>query len=237
MKQYETPINANDETFEWAVLDAPLPAVAVFWSPEEMSRQKLDAVLEKVAEIYAGEALIVRLDVNDAPETHNLYEVDRLPQFLFFREGKLKARAKGLPSVDALRPWIEYLLDQGPKPTTAPRKTRQTAAVKDGHPLTVTDANFDQQVLRADMPVMVDFWAPWCGPCRTMAPVMEEMAQEFAGRALIAKVNVDANQAIARRYGVRGIPTLIFFQDGQEVGRTTGAQSKKVLQQRLEGLL
>ncbi len=107
----------------------------------------------------------------------------------------------------------------------------------DGHPLTVTDADFERVVLGASIPVLVDFWAAWCGPCRMVAPVVEQLAQEFAGRALTAKLDVDANPATAQRYGVRSIPTLIFFHKGQEVERVVGAQAIHVLRQKLEVLL
>jgi thioredoxin 1 len=180
--------------------------------------------------------LVVRLDVHDAPDARTRYDVQGLPQFLFFRDGKLVARAKGLPSMAALRPWIEYVLQRGPRPTTRKPPQERTAA-SDGHAVTVTDATFDQLVLSADVPVVVDFWAAWCGPCRMVTPMVEELAQTFAGRALFAKLDVDANQATARRYRVMSIPTLILFQDGQEVDRITGAQPKHVLQQRLEALL
>ena len=239
MIQYDAPINANDTSFERTVLQAPFPVVAVFWAAQETPRQQLDTVLEQTARDYVGEALVVKLDVADAPQAQAQYNVGTLPQFLFFRQGKLVARAKGMPNAEMLRPWVEYLLERGAKPTSKkPKKPpREGAPVGDGHPLTVTDADFERVVLGASIPVLVDFWAAWCGPCRMVAPVVEQLAQEFAGRALTAKLDVDANPATAQRYGVRSIPTLIFFHKGQEVERVVGAQAIHVLRQKLEALL
>ena len=116
MVQYDAPINANDASFERAVLHSPLPVVAVFWSAQEVPRWQMADVLEEVAQRYAGEVLVVKLDVADAPQARAHYNVDSLPQFLFFRQEKLVARAKGVPTVEMLRPWIDYLLERGPKP-------------------------------------------------------------------------------------------------------------------------
>lgn len=106
-----------------------------------------------------------------------------------------------------------------------------------GHALQVTDQNFDQVILNGGKPAMVDFWAAWCGPCRMIAPHVEALAQEYAGRAIVAKVDVDANRQTAIRFGIQSIPTLLFFKNGQLVDRVVGAVDKKELQRKLEALL
>jgi len=94
----------------------------------------------------------------------------------------------------------------------------------DGQPLELSDANFDQVVERSDLPVVVDFWAPWCGPCRQMAPQFEQAARTLKGRALLVKVNSDDNPRTASRFGIRSIPTLVKLQHGSEVSRVAGAR-------------
>jgi len=234
MAQYDAPINANDASFERVVLQSRVPVVAVFWSPKVVPRQQLSEVLEQVAHEYADQALVVKLDVADAPDARDQQEVGELPQFLFFRQGKLVARAKGMPTAKMLGPWMEYLLDRGPKPGV---KKPKKAPAGDGHPVTVMDDDFDRVVLKAGVPVLVDFWATWCEPCRAVAPVVEELAREYAGRALIAKLDVDANPITAQEYRVQSVPTLLYFRDGQEVDRVVGAQPAHVLRQKLEALL
>jgi thioredoxin 1 len=101
----------------------------------------------------------------------------------------------------------------------------------------VTDDRFEQEVLQSGQPVLVDFWAPWCGPCRTVGPIVEELAGEYEGRLKVAKVNTDHNQAIAARLRIQGIPTLIVFRDGKEVDRVVGALPKPALKQRIDQVL
>ena len=98
------------------------------------------------------------------------------------------------------------------------------------HPIEVTDATFKQEVLEATPLTVVDFWAPWCGPCRMIAPVIEELASEYTGRVKFVKVNTDDNFESSSRYGIRGIPTIGFFKGGQLVDTVVGAVPKKTLQ-------
>lgn len=107
----------------------------------------------------------------------------------------------------------------------------------DTKPLTVTDSTFKDEVVGSDVPVLVDFWAEWCGPCRMIAPMVEELADEFDGRAKITKVDVDSNPKIAMQFGIRSIPTLLFFKDGEVVDQLIGASSKKVLSDKLDALV
>ena len=101
----------------------------------------------------------------------------------------------------------------------------------------ITDGNFQQMVVESDKPVMLDFWAPWCGPCRMIAPFVEEMAVEFDGRAVVGKVNVDNNPNVAGTYGIRNIPTVLFIKDGKMADKQVGACPKQVLVNKLNALL
>jgi thioredoxin 1 len=103
--------------------------------------------------------------------------------------------------------------------------------------LEITDANFEEVVLKSDKPVLVDFWAEWCGPCRMVGPVVEELAKEYDGKAVIGKINVDHNPNVGMKYGIRNIPTLLFFKNGQMVERQVGAAQKSVLEGKLKAQL
>ena len=104
-------------------------------------------------------------------------------------------------------------------------------------PVNVSDAEFENTVLKSELPVVVDFWAPWCGPCRTVAPVLEELAAEFDGKLVIAKVNTDENPEWAMKYGVQGIPTMLFVKGGEVQDRIVGAGPAPTIRQRIDALI
>jgi thioredoxin 1 len=103
--------------------------------------------------------------------------------------------------------------------------------------LEITDANFEETVLKSDKPVMVDFWAAWCGPCRMVGPIIEDLGKDYEGKAIVGKLDVDANQEFAAKYGVRNIPTVLIFQNGEVVGRQVGVAPKTTYAEALDALL
>ena len=103
--------------------------------------------------------------------------------------------------------------------------------------LEITDANFDELVMKSDKPVLLDFWAEWCGPCRMVGPIVEELAKEYEGKAVIGKVNVDTNPNISMNFGIRNIPTLLYFKNGQVVDKHVGAVPKANLAAKLDAQL
>jgi thioredoxin 1 len=101
----------------------------------------------------------------------------------------------------------------------------------------VTDANFEEIVIKSDKPVLVDFWAEWCGPCRMIAPIVKEIGEEYQGKAIVVKVDVDSNPGVSARFGIRNIPTVLFFKNGEVADKQVGAVPKSSLVNKLNALL
>ncbi len=106
-----------------------------------------------------------------------------------------------------------------------------------GKAIAITDADFEETILKSDKPALIDFWAVWCGPCRIVAPIVEEIADEYDGKAVVAKLDVDSNRETAVKYGIQAIPTLLLIKDGEVVDRIVGAVDKNSIAGKLDGLL
>jgi thioredoxin len=240
---FDTPITTNDQSID-RVLGAGLPITLVFM--DGAANPEIESTFKDLARQHAGKLLVVKVPFKDNPATAGRFKVQHTPAVITLRDGKPLSQAEGISGKD-IEQHTNYLLGQGPKPATVEpskngRQATQAApgpgpASGDTRPRPITDATFDQEVLRSSQPVMVDFWAPWCGPCRMVDPILEKFAREFAGRLRVAKVNVDENPQLQQRYGVTGIPTMLLVKNGQIVDRWTGALPEPAMRSRLSPLL
>jgi thioredoxin 1 len=252
----DTPIHTNEQSID-RVLHAGRPVIVVFWQNECAPCAQLNPALSRLAAAYAGKALIAKVDVRDNPALAHRYGIARLPGLVFVKDGATVAQTSGALPEATVRAWLEHLVAGRPRPPLVegpsvpldgarsrgaplsgaagqhPIDQEPMRSQEPGAPIMVTDATFDQVVGRSDLPVLVDFWAPWCGPCRVIAPVVERLAQEFAGRAVVAKLNVDENPRTAGRFAISSIPALFVFKRGQAVERLFGTQPAPTLRQAL----
>lgn len=217
MPVFDTPITTDDNSLD-RVLGQDLPVMLVLYNQLDSS---LDAALKRTAKDYAGEILVTKVDVNSSPGTLKRFENPPLPALLTLDEGRVESRAGGITAGD-IDAHADFLMGQGPLPKETVAQT-QAKADSGAAPVPVTDSSFPRDVLESDIPVLVDFWAPWCGPCHMVAPVLDRIAAQYAGKVKIAKLNVDENPYTARQFQAMSIPMLLMFKGGQPVGKLVGA--------------
>jgi thioredoxin len=230
-KVFDVVLSSNDLSLD-RVLGAGLPVAKVFYDKDLPA--DLRQTMDDLARQYAGRLLIVMLDRSDAPRAASRFGVHRFPTLVTVRDGKTVTSQEGVRAAD-LKPHIAYLLGEGPAPSprVADRSNAGSRQATTKSPISISEAEFEREVLQADRPVLVDFWAPWCGPCRIVAPTLEALAREQSESLKIAKVNVDENPSLAGKYSVMSIPTMLVFSGGREVDRWVGALPDKVLRSRV----
>lgn len=231
---FDAPIHSGDQSFE-RVLAAGLPVAAVF-SGREL-HDDFDQTMRRLAHDHAGQALLVRIRADENPRLTAAYRVERVPWVVTLRAGTT-ITSQPLADAGAIEAHLAHLLNGGPPPVVGDDHP-ENATVRSGksetrrEPLAVTDASFARDVLGSELPVLVDFWAPWCAPCRMVAPTVEKLAREVPSRLRVAKLNVDDNPVVAWQFGVTGIPTMILFNGGQVADRWTGALPEASIRARL----
>jgi len=230
MPVFDTPITSNDISLD-RVLAQKLPIVlCLFQYPDST----LNKTLDELASTHAGKLLIVRVNAAENPDAYTRFGKPALPAILTLENGNVKAKTESATPTDA-HAHASYALGQGPMPSAQAKQTAppQTQSAGSSSPIHIQDSTFTNEVLQSDLPVLVDFWAPWCGPCHMIAPVLDRLAGQYAGRVKFTKLNVDENPASASRYQVSGIPQLLVFKNGQVISKLVGAHP----QQNIEKLI
>lgn len=238
---FDTPIKTNDQSVD-RVLAAGLPVILIF--SDGAPDRSLEQVMDNIAHQSAGKLLLAQVNVTENPATTLRYRITNTPSIVTFRNGVQFSSAESINAAD-LEAHAAYLLGSGPKPasrrasmgknsgTSSSHRDNDTPSGKAADPIEVKDSTFEQKVLGSTIPVLVDFWAPWCGPCRMMEPILENIARESAGKIRVAKLNVDQNPITANRYGVRSIPTMMVVRNGQIIDQWAGALPEQLLRQRI----
>lgn len=228
----DTVIHTNEQSIR-RVLQTGLPVALVFWSQQAPLPPAIETQLTQAASHYAGKLLIAKVDTSAERALVERYQLRQTPALVFIKDKTVENTLAGALSADAINGWLRYLAEGGSRPQAAtPQPPPPPKAQGNEHPITLTDANF-AQIINSAQPVLVDFWAPWCGPCRMVAPTVEQLAREFQGRAIVGKLNVDENPHTAQQYQIMGIPALYIFKRGKVVDQMVGVQPANVLQQRL----
>lgn len=230
---------ATDDTLK-AVYGTGLPVLLYLHDGENKYVPTTDAV-RKIVKKNSDEVSVASINLSENPTTAAKYQHLTLPaivtmekKFFGMRE---KSEASSVRPAD-VRAHLAFLLGQGEDPAELaarhadPTQATDAAATKD-----VTTRTFKRDVLKSKMPVLVDFWAPWCGPCQQVSPIVEQLGEQYKGRVRVVKVNLDENEALSRKYNIMSIPTVMVFKNGTLVQSTQGAQPKRNYERMLENAL
>lgn len=231
MPVLDTPITTDDRNLK-KVLGQKQPALLVLHDGRQTDKP-LQNAMKKIARQNAGELLVVRVDAHENPDTYARYDEPDLPALVTLTKAffgrKIKSSAEGVRPSD-LRAHVDHLMNDKPLPEERAQSSNGHSSGKVKHAPQVNDRTFRKAVLKSNVPVLVDFWAVWCGPCQTIAPFIDQMADKYKGKIKVVKLNTDQNQATSGQYSIRSIPTFIMFDKGKPVARLSGANPRAIEQ-------
>jgi thioredoxin 1 len=222
---------------------ANVPTLIIFWNGRELA-EAVNKQMMKLAKDYGEQMIVARVNVQENPQSAGRFAVGQTPLLVGLRDGQIVSRVEH-PTAADLQKAAQVAIGEADttistseeNPTSSPLSAKKDSPDVETRPVHITDATFESQVLRSSKPVLVDFWAPWCGPCHMIAPILDRLAREFAGRLRVAKINVDESPHYAGVYGVQGIPTMLMIQDGVVKDRLVGALPEQYLRQKIKTLL
>ena len=224
----DTPVQVTGEELD-EILETDLPVLLLLWNGDTL-RNDVKAELDKAAKEQAGRLLVVKADVSKSPEAAERWQLGKHPLAIALFNGEVLMRRP--------RPWntdVQAMVEELVKLAPPLEEDVTAVAAKPANdviftkPVHVTEETFQSEVLDSPLPVIVDFWADWCGPCKMVAPILDKIAKDQAGKLIVAKVNTDDNSQWAMKYNVQGIPTMLFVADGKIVHRQVGALPERAL--------
>ncbi|HBT48535.1 MAG: Thiol-disulfide isomerase and thioredoxin [Caldanaerobacter subterraneus] len=204
----------TSENWEEEVVNSDVPVLIDFWAEWCMPCRLVAPIIEELAKEYEGKIKVGKVNVDEEDELAMKFRIMSIPTIGLFKNGKMVGKLIGArPKADFVK-FIEKYLNE------------DTFQKEESLEVEITYDNWEEEVVNSDVPVLIDFWAEWCAPCRLVAPIVEELAHEYKGRLKVGKVNVDEEQELAMKFRIMSIPTIGLFKKGKMVDKIIGARPK-----------
>ena len=202
------------ENFEEEVVNSDVPVLIDFWAEWCMPCRMVAPIIDELAKEYEGKIKVGKINVDEENELAMKFRIMSIPTIGLFKNGKMVDKIIGArPKADFVR-FIEKHLNGG------------ATQSEESDEVEITYDNFEEEVVNSDVPVLIDFWAEWCAPCRLVAPIIDELAKEYKGKIKVGKVNVDEENELAMQFRIMSIPTIGLFKNGKMVDKIIGARPK-----------